>query len=141
VLDHAQSTTPVRAEASTPGPGAVPAGAPGSDAVSAAPSPSGRTVAQRRSALRRANRVRQDRAVLKREVQDGSRCAADVVATCPPEVASMAIGELLVAQHRWGEARVLRTLRRVPVPETKPIGRMTPRQRTVLVDLLGGRCR
>ncbi|MGE4428683.1 MAG: hypothetical protein AB7G37_19690 [Solirubrobacteraceae bacterium] len=122
--------------------------APGRGEMAAAPTdavPHGdavlsRTAAQRQSALRRANRVRLARAALKREVQDGSRCAADVVATCPPEVVSMAVGELLVAQHRWGEARALRTLRRVPVPETKPIGRMTPRQRTALVDLLGGRC-
>ncbi|WP_138974196.1 hypothetical protein [Patulibacter medicamentivorans] len=93
---------------------------------------------QRRDALERANAVRLARATLKRAVQEGRRRAADVVAACPPEAASMPVGELLAAQHRWGEARTLRLLRRIPVPETKAVGALTPRQRRALVELLGG---
>ncbi|WP_320672618.1 hypothetical protein [Patulibacter defluvii] len=93
---------------------------------------------QRLAALERANAVRLARAALKRAVQEGRARAADVVARCPAEAHSMPIGELLVAQHRWGEARSLRLLRGIPVPETKAIGNLTPRQRRALVELLGG---
>ncbi|MGX6450093.1 hypothetical protein ACVU7I_18805, partial [Patulibacter sp. S7RM1-6] len=71
-------------------------------------------------------------------VGEGHRRAADVVAECPAEAASMPVGELLMAQHRWGESRALRLLRRVPVSETKPLGGLTLRQRDALVELLGG---
>jgi hypothetical protein len=93
---------------------------------------------QRRAALAQANAVRTARAALRRAVHDGSCLAADVVADPPPEARSMSVGELLAAQHRWGDARAARTLRRVPVPETKVLAALTPRQRAALVALLGG---
>ena len=93
---------------------------------------------QRRAALAQANAVRTARAALRRAVHDGSCRAADVVAEPPPEARSMSVGELLAAQHRWGDARAARTLRRVPVPETKVLAALTPRQRAALVALLGG---
>ncbi|WP_210492160.1 hypothetical protein [Patulibacter sp. SYSU D01012] len=93
---------------------------------------------QRRAALAHANAIRSARAALRRAIGDGRRRAADVVAECPPEAASMPVGELLMAQHRWGESRALRLLRRIPVSETKPLGSLTLRQRDALVELLGG---
>lgn len=89
-------------------------------------------------ALQRANAVRLARAALKRAIHDGRQAVADVVASCPPEAASMSVGELLVAQHRWGEARALRLLRQIPLSETKPVGSLTTRQRRALVEFLGG---
>jgi hypothetical protein len=93
---------------------------------------------QRRAALQRANVIRVARAALRRAIHDGERRVADVVATCPPEAASMSVGELLVAQHRWGESRAQRILRRIPLSETKALGTLTLRQQNALVELLGG---
>lgn len=89
-------------------------------------------------ALQRANAVRLARAALKRAIHDGQCGVAEVVASCPPEAASMPVGELLVAQHRWGEARALRLLRRVPLPEGKTVGSLTARQRRALIEYLDG---
>jgi len=91
---------------------------------------------QRRDALRRANEVRIARAAVKRAIQEGRLAVGDVLRSCPAEARSMPIGELLGAQHRWGEARTLRTLRRIPVSETKPVGGLTPRQRRALIESL-----
>lgn len=93
-------------------------------------------VRQRTDALRRANAVRAARARLRRRIAAGERSASEVLADCPPEVRSMPVADLLGAQHRWGEARVGRTLRRVPVGERKPLGELTDRQRRALVALL-----
>lgn len=93
---------------------------------------------QRADALRRANVVRAARARIRRGIAAGERTASEVLVDCPAEVRSMAIADLLGAQHRWGEARVGRTLRLVPVPERKPVGDLTDRQRRALVALLDG---
>lgn len=88
---------------------------------------------QRHAALARANTIRRARAALKRDIQSGQRRVTDVIAHCPPEAHSMPVFELLGAQHRWGEARSLRVLRRVELSETKPLGHLTPRQRQLLI--------
>ncbi len=91
---------------------------------------------QRNAALARANAIRTARAALKREIAAGRRPVADVVAACPAEAHSMPVAELIGAQHRWGEARTLRLLRRVELSETKPLGHLTPRQRRALIACL-----
>lgn len=57
-----------------------------------------------------------------------------MIVQCPPEAHSMPLFELLGAQHRWGEARSLRVLRRVELSETKALGLLTPRQRRLLIE-------
>lgn len=89
-------------------------------------------------ALARANRVRLARAELKRQVSEGERSVAEVVLTCPWEAESMAIGDLLMSQRRWGRTRCRRFLAALPMVETKTIGSMTDRQRHALAALLGG---
>lgn len=92
---------------------------------------------QRNAALARANAIRIARAALKREIAAGRRPLADVIAECPAEAHSMPVAELIGAQHRWGEARTLRLLRRAELSETKPLGHLTPRQRRALIACLG----
>jgi len=89
-------------------------------------------------ALAQANRVRLARAELKRQVADGECSVADVVQTCPWEAESMAIAELLMAQHRWGRTRCRRFLASIPMSETKTIGSMTDRQRGAVSARLMG---
>jgi hypothetical protein len=83
-------------------------------------------------ALERANKVRLARADLKRRVADGEVQVADVILDCPWEAESMAVADLLMSQHRWGQTRCRKFLSQVPMSEKKTIGSMTDRQRQTL---------
>lgn len=87
-------------------------------------------------ALERANKVRLARAELKRRVADGELDVADVISDCPWEAESMAVADLLMSQHRWGQTRCRKFLSQVPMSEKKTIGSMTERQRQTLVSML-----
>src|ERR1700757_3334862 len=88
---------------------------------------------QHMRALERANQVRLARAELKRRVAAGETSVAEVIAHCPWEAASMAVGDLLMSQRRWGQTRCRKILAQVPMSEKKTIGSMTERQRRTLV--------
>lgn len=98
---------------------------------------------QRMSALQRANAIRSARADLKRAMkakgQLWSRVAA-IGAITEPEWTeeNWPVRELLVAIPYFGDARVKRIMRRSGVPETKPLGELTDRQRDALIAELGG---
>lgn len=92
--------------------------------------------AQRMRALVRANEIRSARAQLRRDVRDGRRTVRDVLFDPPDEAHTMPVGELLLAQHRWGRTRVRRALAAVPVAENKPLKALTDRQRLVLAGLV-----
>ena len=89
-------------------------------------------------ALAQANRVRLARAELKRQIAEAERTVDDVVTNCPWEAESMAIAELLMAQHRWGRTRCRRFLASIPMSETKTVGSMTERQRNAIGARLRG---
>jgi hypothetical protein len=87
-------------------------------------------------ALDRANEVRLARAELKRRVAFGKADVAEVIICCPWEVHSMAVGDLLMSQHRWGRTRCRKLLAGIPMSETKTVGSMTDRQRCALAAML-----
>jgi hypothetical protein len=87
-------------------------------------------------ALERANQVRLARAELKRKVAAAEIDVADVILDCPWEAESMAVGDLLMSQRRWGHMRCRKFLVQIPMTEMKTIGSMTTRQRLALTDLL-----
>ena len=87
-------------------------------------------------ALERANQVRLARAELKRKVAANQVDVADVIMDCPWEAESMAIGDLLMSQRRWGQTRCRKFLVQIPITEMKTIGSMTRRQRVALAELL-----
>ena len=87
-------------------------------------------------ALHLANRVRRARSDLKSRIADGQLSAAEVILTCPSEMASMPIAELLASQHGWGEVRTRAFLNRVQLPEGKLVGSLTDRQRHAVASLL-----
>lgn len=91
---------------------------------------------QRLRALERANEVRLARASLKRRIALGDVSAAEVLLTCPTEASSWQIGDLLMSQRRWGTTRCRKFLSRNHIVETKPIGKLTERQRRVLAEAL-----
>lgn len=87
-------------------------------------------------ALERANRVRLARAELKRRIAMQQQDASEVILSCPWEASSMEISDLLMSQRRWGRARCRRLLLTLSVPENKPIGTLTDRQRRALATFL-----
>jgi hypothetical protein len=87
-------------------------------------------------ALERANQVRLARAELKRRVAGGETSVSEVILQCPWEAASMAVGDLLMSQRRWGQTRCRKFLAQVPMSEQKTIGSMTDRQRRTLAAML-----
>src|SRR5271167_2068371 len=91
---------------------------------------------QHMRALERANKVRLARAELKRRIALGSIDVAEVLADCPWEAESMAVGDLLMSQRRWGQTRCRKFLAQLPMSEKKTIGSMTDRQRLTLAGLL-----
>jgi fructosamine-3-kinase len=91
---------------------------------------------QRLRALERANQIRLARASLKRGIALGRVSAAEVIRNCPDEAHSWPIGELLMSQHRWGNAKCRRFLNHNQIPETKAIGTLTERQRQMLASSL-----
>ena len=93
---------------------------------------------QHLQALERANRVRLARAELKRQVAAEEVMAADVVLSRPWEADSMSISELLMSQRRWGRARCRRMVVSLGLPENKPLGTLTERQRLGLAERLRG---
>jgi hypothetical protein len=90
-------------------------------------------------ALEYANRVRLARARMKRQVAAGELSAADVVLACPWQAHSMSISDLLMSQNRWGRTRCRRLLVSLAVPENKPVGTLTERQRAGLAAMLTGK--
>ena len=91
---------------------------------------------QHMQALAHANRVRLARASLKRDVASGAVDAAEIVRECPWEVHSVTVGELLRSQRRWGRTRARKFLFSIAVNENRPLGRLTARQRDLLVEEL-----
>jgi hypothetical protein len=87
-------------------------------------------------ALERANQVRLARADLKRRVALDELAVADVIVECPWEAESMAVGDLLMSQRRWGQTRCRKFLAQVPMSEKKTIGSMTDRQRHTVAAML-----
>jgi hypothetical protein len=91
---------------------------------------------QHLQALQRANRVRLARAELKRRIADGEMTAGEVILTSPWEASSMAIGDVLMSQRRWGGTRCRKFLAMFRISETKTIGSLTDRQRHALAAQL-----
>jgi hypothetical protein len=91
---------------------------------------------QHLQALQRANRVRLARAELKRRIADGEVTAAEVILTSPWEASSMAIGDVLMSQRRWGGTRCRKFLAMFRISETKTVGSLTERQRHALAAQL-----
>jgi hypothetical protein len=87
-------------------------------------------------ALEYANRVRLARARLKRKIAGGELSAAEVILTCPWQVHTMKISDLLMSQKRWGRTRCRRLLMAHSVPENKEVGTLTERQRLALSAVL-----
>ncbi len=91
---------------------------------------------QRLRALERANEIRLARAAIKRRIALGEVSAAEVILQCPEAADSWTVSELLMSQRRWGSTRCRKFLSRNRIIETKPVGKLTDRQRQLLASSL-----
>ena len=80
-------------------------------------------------ALAHANQIRLARAAIKRSIKAGLLNAAEIFKTCPDEVATMTVSELLCSQQRWGRARARKFLTPLAINENRALGKLTLRQR------------
>ena len=55
---------------------------------------------------------------------------------CRWEAQSMAVGDLLMSQRRWGQTRCRKFLAQIPMSEKKTVGSLTDRQRRTLAAML-----
>jgi hypothetical protein len=92
---------------------------------------------QRALALAHANEIRLVRAALKRKIAAGTIRPSELLLSCPSEIETMSVFQLLRSQRRWGPARCTTVLRDVELSEGKTIGSLTERQRGLLVAALG----
>jgi hypothetical protein len=104
----------------------------------AAPLPGGatpeRSIEQRRTALKEANRIRSHRAVLKRRLHDGEASAA--AALDDVDCASMKLVTLLRALPKIGRVKANYFLNHNAISASKTLGGLSERQRGVLLEWL-----
>jgi hypothetical protein len=91
---------------------------------------------QQLQAPKHANQVRSARSELKRKIASGETSVPQVLIACPSHAATMSVSDLLMSQKWWGTTRSRRLLVSIGIPERKPIGTLTPRQRTAMAALL-----
>lgn len=96
---------------------------------------------QRMAAIERANEIRRARAELKRRIAQGDVPVREVILDPPMEAHSWELGDLLLAQRRWGRTRMVKFIGRlrllgVHVSEVKPVGALTERQRSQIALVL-----
>jgi hypothetical protein len=58
---------------------------------------------------------------------------AGLVMTMPEAIENLEVYEVLTWQMRWGRARSLRTLRTIGLSEWVTFGKLTPRQKDLLI--------
>jgi hypothetical protein len=73
---------------------------------------------------------------MKRKIAEGQLTAAEVVLTCPWEVESMTVADLLASQRRWGATRCRKLLDGLQIRETRTVNSLTERQRGALAERL-----
>jgi hypothetical protein len=98
--------------------------------------PPDRSLRQRQDALRKANEIRTQRAVLKRDVTARRVSARDVLLEPPEFVETMKVYALLLAVPKAGRVKVDKALRRCGVSPSKTVGGLSERQREELVRLM-----
>lgn len=95
-----------------------------------------RSTDQRLTALRRANRIRVDRAAMKHGIKNGLVSAVGILLDPPEYAETMKVEALLRAVPKFGVVKARHTMRVCRISETKTVGGLSPRQRDELVQEL-----
>ena len=94
-----------------------------------------RSLDQRLDALDRANRIRVQRAQLKRALKSGATTFDQVLVDPPDYVLTAKVYDMLLSVPRLGRVRAGRLLTQCRISQAKTIGGLSERQRGELVDL------
>lgn len=87
-------------------------------------------------ALGNANRVRTDRARVKRDLKAGHTQVHDLILEPPEWMETMKIFDLILACPKYGRVKVDKLLRLCRISSAKPIGELSVRQRIEVVSRL-----
>ncbi len=91
-------------------------------------------------AMARGNRIKHERAVLKREIKAARVRVADLLRDGPPDcLDSMFVESLLLTIRRMPRKVALNMMAAIPVGLTVSVGKLTKRQRLALADALDAR--
>jgi hypothetical protein len=95
-----------------------------------------RSLNQRMDALARANRIRTERAQIKRDLK-GGRLSIHALLLDPPEYVETAkVFDMMLAVPKYGRVKVNKILTHCRIAPSKTIGGLSERQRSELVSLL-----
>ncbi len=95
-----------------------------------------RSIDQRMDALAKANRIRTERARLKRDLKSG-RLSIHALLLEPPEYIETAkVFDMMLAVPKYGRVKVNKILAHCRIAPSKTIGGLSDRQRSELVALL-----
>ncbi|MDX6679289.1 MAG: hypothetical protein QOE31_3341 [Solirubrobacteraceae bacterium] len=106
---------------------------PTSTTVTKAPE---RSLTQRMDALERANKVRTERAKLKRDLKGGRRSIHDLLTDPPAYIETAKVFDMLLAVPKYGRVKTNKVLTQCRISPSKTIGGLSQRQRDELVSLL-----
>lgn len=88
------------------------------------------------TALGEANRIRTERAQLKRDLKAGRKSIHDILLEPPEWVETMKVFDALLACPKYGRVKVNKVLQQCRVSPSKTIGGLSNRQRTEVVSML-----
>jgi hypothetical protein len=95
-----------------------------------------RSLTQRMEALKRANRIRTQRAKLKKDLRAGRVSPQGLLLSPPEYIQTAKVSEMLLAVPKYGQVKVNKILGQCRISPSKTIGGLSPRQRAELVSYL-----
>jgi len=95
-----------------------------------------RSLTQRLDALQRANKVRTQRAQLKKDLRAGRTSIHALLLDPPDYVETAKVVDMLLAVPKYGRVKAGKVLQTCRISPSKTIGGLSERQRTELVSLL-----
>jgi len=95
-----------------------------------------RSLNQRMDALARANRIRTERAQLKRDLKAGRLSIHKLLLNPPEYVETAKVCDMMLAVPKYGRVKVNKILGTCRISPSKTIGGLSQRQRAELVELM-----
>jgi hypothetical protein len=95
-----------------------------------------RSLTQRMEALKRANRIRTQRAKLKKDLRAGRVSPQGLLLSPPEYIQTAKVSEMMLAVPKYGHVKVNKILGQCRISPSKTIGGLSPRQRAELVSYL-----
>lgn len=95
-----------------------------------------RSLQQRMDALENANKIRTQRAKLKKDLKRGLASLHDLLLEPPEYLDTCKVFDILLATPKYGRVKANKVLNQCRISPSKTVGGMSQRQRTELVSML-----